>query len=489
MAMTLHSSSPTVRGRRRALSRHRRSRSVRLPSGWSGFLHLGVPGLLLVLIGAGATAGFVLAPDHPGPLPAPLTLVAVLLAIPLVFAVALQVGLSPLAAVVAAALAVLAPPAVRASSVGVPEHLALLGLLAAVVLLGFAGGRWGAIPLAALGVGIAAALAPIALAAVPFLAWQARRVLRRSQRTFMLPVAGALLFATVAVGWAILGLDASAQPVHGTATIGTWFASNPVGTLLGAAALVFGLLTPSLRPLGGLAVTLLVLSIWPDGDEVTRYTVLLAPTFALLVGAAVDRAVAALGRAELVPRLIGIAAASVVALALATGVTASVLEVRERAVAADRSPTDPSSATPGTSGSASPAAAPLTTTPGERASRASAGSQLARNPRLTLSADAKQLLEEGSVDRRISVVLGQLLSEHDLTVADFPAGDPRDAFRRRVLVSEMDGEQLAPGGAPMTTLSTYLSGLAGTFAVESVTVDAHGVLATFPVTDPGRAGN
>lgn len=483
-AMALdRTSSEIPHGRRRANSRHARSRALRLPRTMSAFLRLVVPAIALLLVGTAATVAFLLAPPHPGPLPAALALATVLSTIVVVFLVGLRLGLSTLSAVIATALAALAPPAVRAATVGVPEHLAILALLIAAGLLTLRARLRLVIPIAAVLAGAAAAIAPVALVALPFLCAQALAVLRRTHRMPTLAIAGALYFAVVTAGWALVGFDTSAAPHFGFATLSDWLSTDPVGTVVGIVALVLAATQPAFRPFAGFSVALLVLSVWPDGDESVRYTVLLAPLFALLIGAAADRALAALGRHAMAPRLVGVAGATAVALAITAGVSVSALELRDRAVAADLTqPVPTGEPEPTAVVTATPTPTPIPDTPEEKERRESAGEQVAQNPRLTLENDSADLLASGSVDRRIAVVLGQLLSEHDLTVAGFPAVDGEDpTIRRQILVTAMDGSALRPGGASMSLLGSYLSGLTGTFAVDAVTVTSDGVLATFPV--------
>ena len=482
--MTLDRTSPEIpHGRRRANSRHARTRALPLPRTMSTFLRLVVPAIVLLLVGTAAAVAFLLAPSHPGPLPAAVTLAAVLGTLVVVFVVGLRLGLSTLAAGIATALAALAPPAVRAATVGVPEHLAILALLVAAGLLTLRTRLHLVIPIVAILAGAAAAVAPVALAALPFLGAQAFAALRRKHRLPTLPIAGALYFAVIALGWAVIGLDANPGPSFGFTTLSDWLSTDPVGTVVGIIALVLAATMSAFRAFAGFAVALLVLSVWPDGDESIRYTVLLAPLFALLIGAAADRALAAIGRHAMAPRLVGVAGAAAVALAITAGVSVSALELRDRAVAADLTqPTPTGEPEPTAVVTAAPTPTPMPDSPEEEARRESAGEQVAQNPRLTLENDSANLLSSGAVDRRIAVVLGQLLSEHDLTVAGFPAVEGEDpSIRRQLLVTAMDGSALRPGGASMSVLGSYLSGLTGTFAVDAVTVTSDGVLATFPV--------
>src|SRR3954454_14991761 len=188
MAETLES--PAVApGRRRAASRHRRTR--RIPTGRRALVELGAPALLLALLAFALVALRALPGGHAGPLPPGLTLTAAIVAVVLVFPVARLTGMGPLAAAAAVLFAALAPPAVRSDRVGVPEHLAVVALLAAVLLLAMRSSPRVTLPLAALLSGAAAAVAPFAVAAAPFLALQGFRRVRRRHRIPTLPLAGA----------------------------------------------------------------------------------------------------------------------------------------------------------------------------------------------------------------------------------------------------------------------------------------------------------
>ncbi len=249
---------------------------------------------------------------------------------------------------------------------------------------------------------------------------------------------------------------------------------------------MLGFTNGRLRLLSFTAAALIAFSVWPDGDAAVRYTVLLSPTFAVLIGSAADLAVESIGRHAALPRLAGIVGTAALALAIVVAVTLSSIEVRTRAFAES----DPSIAPipPATSTTPSPTqteTGPVPDTSAEAvAERTAMGIQLLRNPRMSVSEVARRLLADGSVDARISIVLGQILSEHTLTVADFPVvGDEDPSVRRQLLVTEMDAATLATGGASMSSLTAYLSGLTGSFAVQAVSVDESGVLATFSPAD------
>jgi len=484
------------RGRRRAASRHRNSRSVRLPTPVAFFLHYGLPIVVLIVLYVVTVIEFSYAPATDGPLPQSVVLVATLLTIALTFVVARRVGLTSLGATVAAALITIAPAAIDSKATGVLEHLAVVGLLASVALVTARRRLSFALPAAALLAGVAAVLSPIALVAAPFLALHVGAGWRRTRGRRPVILAAAVFVATLAVGALIAGpATMPMDPTLGTTTLQEWVTRDPIGTVVAIAAVGIGFANPRLRLFSVLAVALLVFSIWPDGDVAVRYTVLLSPTFAVLIGGAADLAVEAIGRHAALPRVAGILGTAALAVAIVVAVTLSSIDVRTRAFAEGGGG---SSSDGGASGddstsppaSAGPSAAPTATGPTPDTSaeavaeRTAMGIQLLRNPRLSVSEVARRLLADGSVDARISIVLGQILSEHTLTVADFPVVDDEDpTVRHQLLATEMDGAVLATGGASMTSLTAYLSGLTGSFAVESVAVDASGVLATFGPND------
>ena len=482
--------STITRGRRRAASRHRTSRSVRLPTPLALFLHYGLPTVVLLVLYAVAVVQFSYAPATTGPLPPSIVLLSTLATIALTYLVARRVGLSSLGAAVAAALVTIAPAAIDSNAAGVPEHLAIVALLGSVALITVRRQQILTVPGAALLAGLAAVISPYALIAVPFLAIRARTGWRRRRGRRPVLMGAVVFLATLGVGAVFAGAIPfpPLRPELGTTTLQEWLARDPIGTVVAVAAVGIGFTNRRLRLFSAVAVLLLVLSVWPDGDVAVRYSVLLSPTFAVLIGGFADLAVEAIGRHAALPRLAGIVGTAALALAIVVAVTLSSIEVRSRAFA-EGTPGTPG--TPATSPSPSVSAAPTPPRPtadtsaAAVAERTAMGIQLLRNPRLSVSEVARRLLADGSVDSRISIVLGQILSEHTLTVADFPVvGGDDPSVRRQLLATEMDGAVLATGGASMSSLTAYLSGLVGTFAVESVAVNGSGVLATFGLSSP-----
>jgi hypothetical protein len=114
------------------------------------------------------------------------------------------------------------------------------------------------------------------------------------------------------------------------------------------------------------------------------------------------------------------------------------------------------------------------------AARRQTGPQLATNPRLTVDGTDRALLQGGDVDSRVSIVLGQLLAVHRLTIGGFPAvkGDTGDV-RRQVLISAIDGHPVPHDADATGTVLRYLSALRGRYATSTIDATDAGVLATF----------
>ncbi|HEY0374517.1 MAG TPA: hypothetical protein VGC94_06960 [Amnibacterium sp.] len=112
--------------------------------------------------------------------------------------------------------------------------------------------------------------------------------------------------------------------------------------------------------------------------------------------------------------------------------------------------------------------------------RRQTGAELATNPRLTVDGADRALLQGGDVDTRLSIVLGQLLAVHRLTIGGFPArkGDT-GTVRRQVLISAIDGHPVPHDADATGTVLRYLSALRGPYATSTIDATDAGVLATF----------
>jgi hypothetical protein len=109
------------------------------------------------------------------------------------------------------------------------------------------------------------------------------------------------------------------------------------------------------------------------------------------------------------------------------------------------------------------------------ADRASAGSQLASNPGLTLENDTNDLLATGHVDGRIILSVAQLLGDESVTVEEFPlVSGERDPVRRQVLLRSVDDDALAE----------WFRALGAPVDPSAVAVTDAGVLVTFPLGEP-----
>ncbi|GAA0956752.1 glycosyltransferase family 39 protein [Frigoribacterium faeni] len=112
------------------------------------------------------------------------------------------------------------------------------------------------------------------------------------------------------------------------------------------------------------------------------------------------------------------------------------------------------------------------------AARSQVGAELAQNPSLQVSGVFRQALEDGRIDPRAVIVLGQLASTGAVTVADPQAlpGESEGLFRQLV-VTPADGQTV-------DGLAAWIEGLGATYAPESVTPVDDGLLVTFSALPP-----
>ncbi|MFD1713894.1 hypothetical protein ACFSBZ_05365 [Amnibacterium flavum] len=428
------------RGRRRAASRHRRSRSQHL-STWAELVTRYLfPGAVLLLLAGVSLGAWLVAPEHPGPLPPWATLVLVLILGPVVFGASRQFGLSSVGALLASALTTFLLTTASSDVIGVPEHAAVVAGLLAVCLWpdGEASipRRWGAGALT----GAAIAISPLALIAAVLI------VLRLLHRP-----------------------DSRRRRIRALLAPAS----------LGLAVAVIGIVALAIVP-GGIAST-----TWGGSFWFATVVVSVAPAIGVAAGIGADGALAAIGGRDSRALIAGVIGSLTLGLVLAATLGATISQIRDRVLTAGLVTAAEAVDSDSDDSAAAPSAAPSPTVTADEgtARRSDQGSQLLANPRLTTTPESRRLLEDGSVDPRIMIVLAQLLTAHDLTVADFPAVDDSPAaagsVRRQLLVSEADGAALETGGGSIPALSAYLSGLSDEFAVESVSVDADGVLATF----------
>ncbi|MHC5797862.1 ArnT family glycosyltransferase [Lacisediminihabitans sp. FW035] len=107
----------------------------------------------------------------------------------------------------------------------------------------------------------------------------------------------------------------------------------------------------------------------------------------------------------------------------------------------------------------------------QTAQASTAGTQLAGNPGLSVSAANRDLLTGGRVDIRIPLALGSQLAIGSVTVSGFPmqAGEG-DQPRRVVRISALDGEPAVRGGSLTAAAKAYVAGLTGQYSPASVSV-------------------
>lgn len=120
------------------------------------------------------------------------------------------------------------------------------------------------------------------------------------------------------------------------------------------------------------------------------------------------------------------------------------------------------------------------------ATRSEFGSQLAQNATVRMTDADRAALAAGTVDERISAVLGTLAAAGDVEVAGFPV-IPGEADRplRQVAITAIDGVGLVASGQITPETSALLAGLRGEYAPQSISVDGAGVVLRYP-TDPAN---
>ena len=293
-----------------------------------GWLELGA--LERVLLGG--TAQSVLAAAHGA-----LLLVA-LAGVVLVWFVARRAGASGLAAGGAAAAFALVPIAIDVHTAIEPADLAVVWLLVAALLVL---GPRGAVAATAAGAtaGAAVLTAPLAVLALPTLAWafalprnRRERILRAvgappvqvSRRPalgaaagLVVALAGGLLAALVlsapAPGAAArvadgIGAAAAAQfpsAAAGAASAVRWLTTDPLSLLIGAVAIILAARSRRFLPAAVLAGLLALASFWPAGRDAVTPVVLLLPVMTLATASVIDRAVVALGQPRFIVSLVG----------------------------------------------------------------------------------------------------------------------------------------------------------------------------------------
>ncbi|HEY3603123.1 MAG TPA: hypothetical protein VGL04_00525 [Sporichthyaceae bacterium] len=110
-----------------------------------------------------------------------------------------------------------------------------------------------------------------------------------------------------------------------------------------------------------------------------------------------------------------------------------------------------------------------------------AGKEVLASKKLHLSAQAKEMVTAGEVDSRVLLAIVGLASRHDVSVLDFPIGDPEqavDGLAREVRIDKLDGKPLAVGSAAVGDADGFLG----------MQVDPYKP-ATLALTDPDGSGS
>jgi hypothetical protein len=91
----------------------------------------------------------------------------------------------------------------------------------------------------------------------------------------------------------------------------------------------------------------------------------------------------------------------------------------------------------------------------DRRSRISAGSQLLRNPRIIVAADARNALSAGNVDPRLLMMLAALADQQQVRITAF--GDPSPGASQIVPLRSVEIAALGPGAEAEASLRSMLS--------------------------------
>lgn len=409
---------------------------------------------------------------------------ALLATVALTWLLARRLGASRIAAAVTLVVLVLAPAGLLLHRTASADALATPWLVAACCLaVGPVRRRPGPAPgwpLVAAGACAAVAVltVPATLLLLPVPAALIRRH-RAAEGARPLAAAGATLTGLLGGYGLIVGVawlsDAQSGPLAG-AGLGVWgpvgtraaavgWATDPVVlTLAAGAAVLLVVRSPSARPVAAGVLGWLTLSLMPGVLAPTGLVVVL-PLAALVVTAGALELTQRRGlRARRIAR---ITPAVVVALA------AVALPAPDTAAPVATTPT----VRPEPAASAPTAQPPVSTDP-ETEMRRELGTQLARNPGLQLSDDARARLLAGAVDPRALVVLPIAAAQGRLSVAAILDLDGV-GLDESLLVTSVDGRAVGPD----STLARLVTAQARPFTAV-VTSTADGLLLTWPGTPP-----
>ena len=109
----------------------------------------------------------------------------------------------------------------------------------------------------------------------------------------------------------------------------------------------------------------------------------------------------------------------------------------------------------------------------------------AANPALTTTPAARALLEQGRVDARLLLLLGQQLASAPLSVADFPVGpNETDGVRHLLVLSGYNGADVPADPTATAEATTWLGSQSGEFVPTSVESTPQGLLVTLDLDEP-----
>jgi hypothetical protein len=89
-----------------------------------------------------------------------------------------------------------------------------------------------------------------------------------------------------------------------------------------------------------------------------------------------------------------------------------------------------------------------------------AGKEVLASKKLHLSAAATRAVKDGQVDSRVLLAIVGIAARHEVSVLDFPIGDPEtavDGLAREVRIDKLDGKPVAAGSAAVSDADAFLS--------------------------------
>lgn len=118
------------------------------------------------------------------------------------------------------------------------------------------------------------------------------------------------------------------------------------------------------------------------------------------------------------------------------------------------------------------------------AAAAAVGAELARNPALTLSGDARRTLVAGAVDARVMTLLALVLQSQPVAVVSFPQvpGAPAGSPRRIAEVVELGGRPVGSETGGLTALRRLVAAQPAPYSTASVAVTDGAATVSYPAT-------